>query len=197
MAERNLVIDAEVFTRAIGLFAARRLSRAPLAVETLAGDIVQRLADAANDRLRYQQDFVSDASLEAFCNALVHPEPAADLARDGRRHLHLPRSSSRKRDGALSSFHHGDRDRVGQSHWARSPRKCTCRLGRCENWVKLAHDATRHAEIVAIGRVRQSAARMVRCLSPRPAMSTRGTDASNICHVIAKGYSNRLMQCRS
>ncbi len=79
MEQQVTLIDAEAFARTSQLFAAKRQALAPDTVTVLVGDIVRRLARAAQDRPRSEEIAVGDESLAAFCHALVQPEPTAAL----------------------------------------------------------------------------------------------------------------------
>jgi methanogenic corrinoid protein MtbC1 len=73
------MFDAEVFSRTASLFATKREAVAPRSIEKLASDIVQRLAEAAPHRPAFEAADITEESLDAFCDALIEPDPAAAL----------------------------------------------------------------------------------------------------------------------
>ena len=79
MGRQDVSIDTEVFSRTVGRFALKRDAFDPEAIETLAGDIVRRLSRAARHAPRFDAPVIDPASVEALCEALVQPEPAAAL----------------------------------------------------------------------------------------------------------------------
>jgi methanogenic corrinoid protein MtbC1 len=79
MGRQDASFDAELFTRTASLFAVKRSALAPDAVETLASDIVRRLASAVTQRPRFEDPVISEEHLAAFCDALVQATPTAAL----------------------------------------------------------------------------------------------------------------------
>jgi len=73
------VFDAEVFSRTASLFATKRDALNPDAIEALTADIVQHLAEGAPYRPAFEAADISAESLDAFCDALVEPDPAVAL----------------------------------------------------------------------------------------------------------------------
>jgi len=73
------VFDAEVYARTASLFATKRDAFDPDAIETLAADIVQRLAETRVLEPVFEASDISEKSLDAFCEALIEPEPEAAL----------------------------------------------------------------------------------------------------------------------
>jgi methanogenic corrinoid protein MtbC1 len=72
------MFDAEIFSRTASLFATKRDAFAPDAVEGLASDIVRRLAAQHRDP-SFPAPEISDDSIDAFCETLIRPSPAAAL----------------------------------------------------------------------------------------------------------------------
>jgi methanogenic corrinoid protein MtbC1 len=75
-----MAFDTETFSHAASVFRLKRDALAPAAVETLARDIVQRLAELPPQTAGSEAAQVSDESVAAFCAALVEPGPEAALA---------------------------------------------------------------------------------------------------------------------
>ena len=73
------VFDAEVFSRTASLFATKRDALEPDAIRTLTADIVQRLAETARHQPAFEAADISGESLDAFCDALIEPDPGAAL----------------------------------------------------------------------------------------------------------------------
>lgn len=78
MGQPQVLIDEEVFSRTVSLFATKREALATDAVEVLASDIVRRLALAKLDGRAVDAADIGDESIEAFCDALI--QPASDAA---------------------------------------------------------------------------------------------------------------------
>lgn len=75
---RTLILfDAGIFSRTASRFASKRAAFAPDAMEALAADILRRLAEANPREPAF--DDVDAESVDAFCDALIEPEPAAAL----------------------------------------------------------------------------------------------------------------------
>lgn len=79
MAKQDAVIDAQVFNRTASLFAAKREVLAPETVESLAHEIVRRLARAVKQDPRFKAPSTSQESLDAFCDTLVQADAASSL----------------------------------------------------------------------------------------------------------------------
>jgi methanogenic corrinoid protein MtbC1 len=79
MGKPQAAFDAEIFSRTASLFATKRESFAPEAVEVLANDIVRRLASIRPRQPRFETPEISDDSIDAFCETLIQPSPAAAL----------------------------------------------------------------------------------------------------------------------
>lgn len=79
MGKPEVTFDEEIFSRTASLFATKRDTFAPDAVEALAGDIVRRLARSAGTGPAFDAPDISDDSIAAFCDALVQPDPDAAL----------------------------------------------------------------------------------------------------------------------
>ena len=79
MEQQAAAIDVEVFRRTASLFAAKRQVLPQDAVETVASEIVRRLA-GAKERLRHLDlPEIGPDQVEAFCDVLIQPDPAAAL----------------------------------------------------------------------------------------------------------------------
>lgn len=72
-------LDVEVFARTASIFSAKRAALAPEAVEVVASDIVRRLAQATTRMPDFEVPVIREDSLDAFCDALIQPEPDAAL----------------------------------------------------------------------------------------------------------------------
>jgi len=79
MGKAQAAFDAEIFSRTATLFATKRESFAPDAVEVLANDIVRRLASIRTRDPTFETPEISDDSIDAFCDTLIQPSPAAAL----------------------------------------------------------------------------------------------------------------------
>lgn len=77
MVRRQASIDPQLFERASSLFAKKRDLLPPETVSLLANDIVRRLARAVEQMPTQEVSSVSSESLAAFCDTLVHSDPAA------------------------------------------------------------------------------------------------------------------------
>ncbi|KPQ13365.1 MAG: B12-binding protein [Rhodobacteraceae bacterium HLUCCO18] len=75
----SLLFDAEVFKRTVSLFDTKRDAFAQDAVEVLATDIMRRLASARSKDPTFEAPEISDESIDAFCETLIQPSPAAAL----------------------------------------------------------------------------------------------------------------------
>lgn len=73
------MFDAEVFKRTVSLFDTKRDAFAQDAVEVLATDIMRRLASARSKDPTFEAPEISDESIDAFCETLIQPSPAAAL----------------------------------------------------------------------------------------------------------------------
>jgi len=71
----NASFDTELVARTASLFAEKRSTFPPGAVEALAKDIVHRLARMAPRSPAIDPQPVSEDSIAAFCDALVQPQP--------------------------------------------------------------------------------------------------------------------------
>jgi len=66
--------DSEIFARTASLFATKRHVLPPVAVQTLARDIVRRLAESRSRETVFEAPDISQASIAAFCEALIQPK---------------------------------------------------------------------------------------------------------------------------
>ena len=79
MGSQDASFDAELFARTASLFAVKRTALPPDAVETLASDIVRRLAFEVRQRPRFEDPVISEENIASFCDALVQSTPTAAL----------------------------------------------------------------------------------------------------------------------
>ncbi|MFN3608836.1 MAG: B12-binding domain-containing protein [Hyphomonas sp.] len=80
MAKQEASVDPQLYERAVSLFATKRSALPPETVSLLANDIVRRLARAIEQVPTQEVPEISGASLAAFCETLVHADPAAALS---------------------------------------------------------------------------------------------------------------------
>jgi methanogenic corrinoid protein MtbC1 len=80
MGKEAVAFDLDTFVRTASLFETKRRGFAPEAIETLASDIVRRLAATQATQPVFETSEISDESVAAFCDALVKPDPDAALA---------------------------------------------------------------------------------------------------------------------
>lgn len=80
MGKAQVSFDAEVFTRTASLFAVKRQVLAASSVETLATDIVRRLAQVKFRGAMFDAPNIPEQSIAAFCKALIQPDPCAALS---------------------------------------------------------------------------------------------------------------------
>jgi len=79
MGKPQASFDAEIYARTASLFASKRSVLAPDAVESLASDIVRRLARGGSRGAAMDGVGLGDASVETFCDALIEPGATAAL----------------------------------------------------------------------------------------------------------------------
>jgi len=79
MSRENVSFDPEVFSKTASLFATKRSAFAAEAVEALARDIVQRLADARAYQAPVTPQEVPPDRIAEFCGVLIEPGPQAAL----------------------------------------------------------------------------------------------------------------------
>lgn len=79
MARPELAFDPRVYERTTALFAAKRNDLAPSAIIVLAGEIVHHLAVTVPRRTSLVPSKIADASVAAFCETLIQPDPASAL----------------------------------------------------------------------------------------------------------------------
>lgn len=79
MAKQQAALDPEIFTRTASLFEAKRVAFPPDAVGALATDIVRRLADFRSQDPDFGTARIDEATIAAFCDALVRPGSDASL----------------------------------------------------------------------------------------------------------------------
>jgi methanogenic corrinoid protein MtbC1 len=72
-------IDIDLFRRTAQLFAAKRMVLPQDAVATVASEIVRRLAEAKLRRPDVKAPEIAQDRIEAFCDLLIQPDPAAAL----------------------------------------------------------------------------------------------------------------------
>ncbi len=79
MEDKLGAFDTEVFARTTSIFATKRALLAPEAVKAVASDIVRRLAQSPLHDPAFDVPDISEGSIDAFCDALIDPEPNAAL----------------------------------------------------------------------------------------------------------------------
>jgi len=79
LGKQNPVLDAQVFARTASLFAQKREALAPETLETLASDIVRRLARTIKQDPGSPVTLIAAGSVAAFCDILVKDDPVAAL----------------------------------------------------------------------------------------------------------------------
>ena len=79
MNRLHVSFDAEIFSRTATLFATKRNALAPVAVEALASDIVQRLARRKLTSPGFDIVVINEDSIADFCTALMQTKPEAAL----------------------------------------------------------------------------------------------------------------------
>lgn len=80
MKDQSIVVDPQVYTRTAALFALKRSTLSPQAVEGLAREIVSRVARAASARAQPGDYPICAASVAQFCDLLLEPDqPAVTL----------------------------------------------------------------------------------------------------------------------
>jgi hypothetical protein len=72
-------LDLEVFERATSVFAAKREALHPDAVQALASEIMQRLAESRSAQPSFEVPNISAEEIAAFGRALSEPDPVATL----------------------------------------------------------------------------------------------------------------------
>lgn len=79
MGKPGIVFDPEIYGRATSLLASKRSDLDPAAIVTLASEIVRHLAVTAPRRITPAALEIPEASIAAFCDVLVQPDPTAAL----------------------------------------------------------------------------------------------------------------------
>src|SRR6056297_1633963 len=79
MNRLHVSFDAEIFSRTATLFATKRNALAPVAVEMLASDIVQRLARRKLSTPGFDIVVINEDSIADFCKTLIQTQPEAAL----------------------------------------------------------------------------------------------------------------------
>lgn len=79
MAAPSESFDPTIFRHAVSVFAAKRASLAPTAVETLAEEVIRRLAAQGRRVTVDVNPILSPERVAAFCEILVQPHPEAAL----------------------------------------------------------------------------------------------------------------------
>jgi len=85
MGRQTVIFDPEAFVRTASLFESKREGFSPDAIESLAGDIVRRLARTTLRQPNLEVHDISNESLDAFCEVLIKPDPTAALEFIGNR----------------------------------------------------------------------------------------------------------------
>lgn len=86
MAKQEVAFDPELFSRTATLFALKRTSFAPKAVEVLAEDVLRRLATGVKRETHADLPVMSKETINAFCEALIctRAEPSQRFIEDRR-----------------------------------------------------------------------------------------------------------------
>ena len=79
MGKPQAAFDTEVFSRTTSLFASKRDTFPPDAVQALAGDIARRLVSANLLGPGFDIPVIPEEDISAFCDALIQPDPQASL----------------------------------------------------------------------------------------------------------------------
>ena len=79
MKRELALLDRQVFERATSLFALKRETLPPEAVEAVASDIVRRLAMIPQVLPSFEVPDIDAEQIEAFCDVLMKPDPGAAL----------------------------------------------------------------------------------------------------------------------
>ncbi len=79
MKRELALLDRQVFARTTSLFASKRETLPPDAVEAVANDIVRRLALLTKVARSVEVPEIDEEQIEAFCDVLVKPDPDAAL----------------------------------------------------------------------------------------------------------------------
>ncbi|SEM23739.1 Methanogenic corrinoid protein MtbC1 [Roseovarius tolerans] len=79
MGKPQAAFDAEVFSRTTSLFASKRDTFPPDAVEALADDIARRLVSANLLGPAFDIPVIPEEDISAFCDALIQPDPQVSL----------------------------------------------------------------------------------------------------------------------
>lgn len=77
MANQEVAFDPELFARTASIFTMKRKAFAPKAVETLATDVLSRLAGGIRQADPFDVPPISAESISAFCDALILPDSNA------------------------------------------------------------------------------------------------------------------------
>lgn len=77
MGNQEVAFDPELFARTASLFTLKRTTFAPKAVETLASDVLSRLAGGLRQSDPFDVPPISDESISAFCDALILMDSSA------------------------------------------------------------------------------------------------------------------------
>lgn len=77
MADADFVFDPAIYARTASLFALKRSTFAPQAVEALASDVLKRLATHSSAKEAVAAPEITPESVDAFCEALIQPHPQA------------------------------------------------------------------------------------------------------------------------
>ena len=79
MGKQNTSLDPDIYARTASLFAAKRRALDTDAIRALAGDILRQVSTQVAPQPSTPVVEVAEASLAAFCDLLVRPEPTAAL----------------------------------------------------------------------------------------------------------------------
>lgn len=79
MGKQQSAIDLQRFERVVSLFAQKREALDPEIIQTIASDIVRRLARSVKPDQRIPDSVITDESVGSFCDALVQDDPGVAL----------------------------------------------------------------------------------------------------------------------
>jgi hypothetical protein len=79
MDHHHAEIDIDLFKPTASLFAVKRTALPQDAVETMASEIVKRLAEVRLRKPGFDPCEIAEDRIEAFCDLLIQPDPAVAL----------------------------------------------------------------------------------------------------------------------
>lgn len=113
MKRELALLDRQVFERATSLFAYKRETLPPEAVESVASDIVRRLAQLPQVARSFEVPDIDEGQITDFCDVLVQADPEAVL-----RFIEDRRAEGRSRQGVYLAYIPGGARCLGE-RWDR------------------------------------------------------------------------------